>query len=440
MWHATNPNFINEVNSEIINNKKLFVVSKFMKKFYENKRKGTGYVSGTLEERAELDKQGKGYLMSLVNQSDNLTIMRNKIFYTAPVELRNKRTFLNNCHKIQNYNLTPTDYEQLDKIFPNFSLNFFNVWKRKINSTVDLWDKGDIIPFPNTAYQKAAMPTLHIYKAFVSPILRYKLWLGTDYEIFDTNFITKLPRPLHLAELLFDKNVIPIKRLVKNISDLNKIIEREQEKFFLYNDSDIITHTFFTEVNKKIPCFSLISLEYNSNNERLIAPKSSLKFNMQYQTLKENITLQLQSILNPKKIETVDSKIKNFSILVTEKKNLIGSKRKMQRRITDEFKIEGLQNFVNYSKIDPINIQINDSEIQNALAFYSSRYKYRFIANNLLFRSSIQQDTNVIFLTTNGLNDTKDILINRKIVKGIGVIYLSEISRWEKIFKNITLC
>ena len=112
------------------------------------------------------------------------------------------------------------------------------------------------------------MPTLHIYKAFVSPISSYKLWLERDYEIFDTNFITKLPRPLHLAELLFDKNVIPIKRIVKNIGDLNKIIEKEQEKIFLYNDSDIITHTFFTEVNKEIPCFSLISLEYDSNNER----------------------------------------------------------------------------------------------------------------------------------------------------------------------------
>ena len=112
----------------------------------------------------------------------------------------------------------------------------------------------------------------------------------------------------------------------------------------------------------------------------------------------------------------------------------------MQRRITDEFKIEGLQNFVNYSKTDPINIQISDSEIQNALAFYSSRHKYRFIANNLLFSSSIQQDTNVIFLTTNCLIDTKDILINIKIVKGTGVIYLSEISRWEKTFKNIALC
>ena len=213
-----------------------------------------------------------------------------------------------------------------------------------------------------------------------------------DHEIFNTNFITKLPRPLHLVELLFDKNVPPIKRLVKNIGDLNEIIEIKQEKKNLYDDSDIITHTFFTYVNKKIPCFGLISFEYDSNIERSITPKNAWKFNIQYQTTKENITLQLQSILNPKKIETVDSKTGDFSILVIEKKDLIGAKRKMKRIIIDEFKMEGLQIFVNYSKINPINIQINDSEIQNALTFYSSRYKCRFIANNLLFSSSIQQD------------------------------------------------
>ena len=106
---------------------------------------------------------------------------------------------------------------------------------------------------------------------------------------------------------------------------------------------------------------------------------------------------------------------------------------KCKKKKEDEFKIEDLQNFVNYSKINPINIQINNSEIENALAFYSSRYRYRFIANNLLFSSSIQQDTNVIFLATSGLNDAKDILINRKIVKGIGVIYISEISGWQSI-------
>ena len=56
----------------------------------------------------------------------------------------------------------------------------------------------------------------------------------------------------------------------------------------------------------------------------------------------------------------------------------------------DEFKIEGFQNFQQYLKINPINIQITDAEIQNKLLFYANRYKYRFIANSLLFSSSIQ--------------------------------------------------
>ena len=42
--------------------------------------------------------------------------------------------------------------------------------KRKINTVVDAWDKGDIIQYPCTAYQKPAMPTLHLYKVFVGSI------------------------------------------------------------------------------------------------------------------------------------------------------------------------------------------------------------------------------------------------------------------------------
>ena len=50
-----------------------------------------------------------------------------------------------------------------------------------------------------------------------------------------------------------------------------------------------------------------------------------------------------------------------------------------------------------------------------------------------MFSSSIKEDTKVIFITTNGLNDAKDILINGKIFQGIGVIYISEIESWNKI-------
>ena len=84
-------------------------------------------------------------------------------------------------------------------------------------------------------------------------------------------------------------------------------------------------------------------------------------------------------------------------------------------------------------KINPISIQIIDPDIQTKLLFYSKKYKYRFIANSLLFSSLIVNDTNIIFITTNGLNDARDILINRKIFQGIGVIYISEIENWEKI-------
>ena len=105
----------------------------------------------------------------------------------------------------------------------------------------------------------------------------------------------------------------------------------------------------------------------------------------------------------------------------------------MKRKIIDQVIIEGFQDFEQYMKINPINIEISDSEIQTKLLFYSKKYKYRFIANSLLFSSAIKEDTKAIFITTNGLNDAKDILINGKLFQGIGVIYISEIENWDKI-------
>ena len=68
--------------------------------------------------------------------------------------------------------------------------------------------------------------------------------------------------------------------------------------------------------------------------------------------------------------------------------------------------------------------------------FLQKKYKYRFIANSFLFTSSIKEDTKVIFIAINGLNDAKDILINGKIFQGIGVICISEIENWNKIKKE----
>ena len=101
-----------------------------------------------------------------------------------------------------------------------------------------------------------------------------------------------------------------------------------------------------------------------------------------------------------------------------------------------KFKLKDFENFEQYMKINPIDIRITDPEIQTKLLYYSKRFKYKFIANSLLFSSSIKEDTKVIFITTNGLNDAKEILINGKIFQGIGIIYISEIENWDKIRTN----
>ena len=180
----------------------------------------------------------------------------------------------------------------------------------------------------------------------------------------------------------------------------------------------------------------MISIYFNKNTQILINTKNILKFKILYDEKQENITLQLENILKLEKIETVDSKITKFPNLSIKNQNTYNRKRKMQRKVMDEFKIEVLQNFNQYLKINPIAIQIVESEIQNKLFFYSKNYKYRFIANSLLFSSSIQKDANVIFIVTNGLNGAKEILINRKLFQGIAVIYISKIDGWENIKKT----
>ena len=132
---------------------------------------------------------------------------------------------------------------------------------------------------------------------------------------------------------MFDKNVLPIKKLVKDIGDLNNLTIKETKNLFLYDDGNLISNTFFTELNKKIQAYGYISLLYNNSNERLITSRNRLKFNVLVDTERELLTLQLEDILTPKTIETTDSKIKFFSILATGEMN----KKIIDQVITDSF-------------------------------------------------------------------------------------------------------
>ena len=179
----------------------------------------------------------------------------------------------------------------------------------------------------------------------------------------------------------------------------------------MYDESNYINHTFYTELNKKIQIYGLISTsEINIKTTNLIRPENILKFTVLCNKYMDHIVLQLEDI---RKLETKDGKVKNFSILSTKPKRKVGSKRKMPYLLVDEFRIVALEKYNLDENLNPIEINIRDSEIQGKLSRYGTqRYKYCFIVDSLIISSSVVQDRNVIFLICNGLNDARDSLTN----------------------------
>ena len=108
-------------------------------------------------------------------------------------------------------------------------------------------------------------------------------------------------------------------------------------------------------------------------------------------------------------------------------------------KIVENFFIQGLQQFDKFKTLNPLNIQVIDTEIRNKISLYARsnyRYIFRFIANGLLFSSNLTEDTNCIFIVADSLVDARHIFINDKFVQAIGIIYTSEIEKWSDIKKG----
>ena len=173
----------------------------------------------------------------------------------------------------------------------------------KINDYV-ISCQDEVMFYPFTYCGSFGSPSYDVagFRCKSNSMLKYKKWLGTDNAIFRKPFIKKISAPLSYCEQLFGKNVLEIKKLVKDIGDLTPPIHKEQNKFFSYDDSNIIANTFFTEFNKKIQCYGFISLEYNHDNEKRINSRKGLSFKMKHNIKKEFLTLQLEDISTPKKL------------------------------------------------------------------------------------------------------------------------------------------
>ena len=103
----------------------------------------------------------------------------------------------------------------------------------------------------------------------------------------------------------------------------------------------------------------------------------------------------------------------------------------MAGQIIDTIPILGIQN-TDYNFLNPIYISINSDVVIQKLTKYKN-YRYRFVLESILFSSNIENETDVIFVVCNGLNNAKHALINKKLENILGVCYLTEIKDWEII-------
>ena len=229
-----------------------------------------------------------------------------------------------------------------------------------------------------------------------------------------------------------NKDYLKMKKLADeiNIKSLNVVYEN----FFLYDLENIIRPSFTTELQSEFSIYGLVNFSNETEEEKeklkIISPKNYLKFNIIKDTYKNQLKLELTKVHTKKTFEIIDNNVFNFGILCTEK-NRVGEKRIMTNEIIDVISVIGIQK-VEYSYLNPIHIHIKSESIIRRLILKKNN-KYRFVLKSLIFSSNVINDTDTIFLLSDGLNDAKKIFINDRLEYGVGVCYLLEINNWEII-------
>ena len=107
----------------------------------------------------------------------------------------------------------------------------------------------------------------------------------------------------------------------------------------------------------------------------------------------------------------------------------------MSHEIVDIVNILGLQNLDDYGRLNPVEITIDSNKTIKMLSSYE-KYKFRFIIESLLVSTNLQNNTDVIFIMCDRLTEAKTVLINSKLYKTLGVVYLSEIKDSDLIKNN----
>ena len=430
-WFNTNISFFTEaICAKVLD--KNFNESQFAKKYYNVDKKGQ-YVIGNFRQRRNLGS--RRHLMPIYYLFGQLKIRPNEPFYTTDTIHLKTNTFLKdaNIKDLGAIFLSDKDIADIRKYsLPNFNQKSLRKFVCINNNFSSQW-QDELFFYPQTSYLNFGQPEYDASRMLARPdknAIKYRQYFNSDREIFKKPYFRNIPTTLAAAELLFDKDVLEIKELVKKTQNLltEANYPDAQRNFVLYDNEDIVRPTFFTEIKKNFATYGIFSTRHKQKGNILIDRQNRIEFTLENDTKKQSLTLQLEDLLEPKTIATTDSKMSNITILK------VGEIPK--KRIVETFFIQGIQKFDHFKKLNPLNIEVIDSEIKNKISLYARsnyRYTFRFIANSLLFSSNLAEETNAIFIVTNSLLEAQTLFINDKNFQGLGAIYTSEIENWDDI-------
>ena len=163
----------------------------------------------------------------------------------------------------------------------------------------------------------------------------------------------------------------------------------------------------------------------------LIGPSDNLRFHLQEDKYKRSLGFELGKVHNKKSFNVVINKVFNFGILQSKKNKTIGEKIPMTLELIDTIRILGIQD-KDHDSLNPINISVSSDTVIQELTKYR-KYRYRIVLESLLFSLNIENETDVNFVSCDGLANVKEALINSKLGRVLGVCYLNEWKNWELI-------
>ena len=432
-WYTTNIDFfIEAICAKTIN--KNFNESEFAKKYYNDDKKGQ-YVIGDFRKRRNLGSRRN--LMPIYYLFGQLKIQPNVPFYTPDNIHLKTNTFLKDAN-IKDLGPIALDDKDIADIRKYSLLKFSLQRLRKFvctntNATHTYSWQNELFFYPQTSYLNFGQPEYDSSRMLARPdkkAIKYREYFNSDREIFKKPYFKNIPSTLAAAELLFDKDVLEIKELVKKTQNLltETTYPNAQRNFVLYDNENIVHQTFFTELKKNFATYGIFSTRHKQKGNILIDRENRIEFLIENNIKKQSLTLQLEDLLEPKTIATTDSKMSNITILK------VGEIPK--KKIVETFFIQGIQKFNKFKKLNPLSIEVIDSEIKDKISLYARsnyRYTFRFIANSLLFSSNLAEETKAIFIVSNSLLEAQTIFINDKNFQGLGAVYTSEIENWDDI-------